>query len=116
MFLEAMAKTEDDDRRRYERISGNGTLATLHAAKHEAMRVAINDISRGGVALRCDWHGTVGEEVKIELPGGDDAVVARMVRNTGGVLALTFRQDAAMLRRVDAALEHIGRQGLRAAA
>ena len=116
MFLEAMAKTEEDDRRRYERISGNGALATLHAAKQEAMRVTINDISRGGVALRCDWHGAVGEEVRIELPGTDEAVVARMVRSTGGALALTFRQDAAMLRRVDAALEHIGRQGQRAAA
>ena len=116
MFLEAMAKTDEDDRRRYERIPGNGTTVTLHVAGHAAMRAAINDISRGGMGVQCDWNGAVGEEVRIELPGADEAVVARMVRHAGGVLALTFRQDNAMLRRVDAALEHIGRQGLRAAA
>ena len=68
------------------------------------MRVAIVDISRGGVSLRCDWQADVGTEVPIELPGGDARVVARIVRSEKGVLALAFRQDAAILRGVDQAL------------
>jgi methyl-accepting chemotaxis protein len=116
MFLEAMAKNDEADRRRYERIPGNGAMATLHRPGHEPMRAAISDISRGGIALRCDWQADVGAEVRVELPGTDEAVVARMVRSRDGCLALTFRQDAAVLRRVDAVLAHIDRLGARAAA
>ena len=86
MFLEAMANTDEDDRRRYERIPGNGAMATLHRSGREAMQVAIIDISRGGVALRCDWRADVGAEVRVVLAGGDEAIVARMVRNIGGSL------------------------------
>src|SRR5262249_23519074 len=100
----------------YERIPGNGATATLHMPGRDAMRVAISDISRGGVGLRCDWQGAIGEEVEIELPGSDKAVVARMVRNRGGMLALAFRQDAAVLRRVDIALDNISRRTVAAAA
>jgi methyl-accepting chemotaxis protein len=103
MFLEAMAKSDEDDRRRYERIPGNGATATLHMPGRDAMRVAISDISRGGVGLRCDWQGAIGEEVEIE-------------RNRGGMLALAFRQDAAVLRRVDIALDNISRRTVAAAA
>jgi hypothetical protein len=74
------------------------------------MRVVISDISRGGVGLQCDWQAAVGAEVEIDLPGSDKAVVARMVRSRDGLLALAFRQDAAVLRRVDSALDNIGRR------
>lgn len=116
MFLEAMAKSDEDDRRRYERIPGNGATATLHAPDRPAMRVVISDISRGGVGLQCDWQAAVGAEVEIDLPGSDKAVVARMVRSRDGLLALAFRQDAAVLRRVDSALDNIGRRTVTAAA
>jgi methyl-accepting chemotaxis protein len=107
-FLEAIAKTDEADRRRYERISGAGALAGLRVTGRDEQRVVVANISRGGVALRCDWQSAAGVEVQVVLPGGAGVVTARTVRTENGVLALAFRQDEAMLRRVDVALEHIG--------
>jgi hypothetical protein len=39
-----------------------------------------------------------------------------MVRSRDGLLALAFRQDAAVLRRVDSALDNIGRRTVATAA
>ena len=106
-FLEAIAKTDEADRRRYERISGAGTIAGLRVPGRDEQRAPVANISRGGVALRCDWRSVPGTEVQVVLPGGGGVVTARTVRTENGVLALAFRQDEAMLRRVDAALEHV---------
>lgn len=115
-FLAAMASSDEAERRAYERISGNGAQAALRPRGSPEMRVAIVDISRGGVSLRCDWRGDVGTEVAVELPGGGAQVGARVVRCEGGVLALAFLQDEAVLRRVDQALALIGRGAVAAAA
>ncbi|HEX3991448.1 MAG TPA: methyl-accepting chemotaxis protein, partial [Acetobacteraceae bacterium] len=115
-FLEAMAKTDEADRRRYERVSGGGAEATLRASGRPDMRVIINDISRGGVSLQTDWTAPAGTEVQIVLPGVDTPVTARTARTRNGVLALAFRQEEAMLRRVDMALAHIGTPTARAQA
>ena len=115
-FLEAIAKTDDADRRRYERISGAGNMAVLRVPGGQELRAAIADISRGGVALRTDWWAAAGTEVQVVLPAGSSAVTARTVRSENGGLALAFRQDEAMLRRVDAALEQIAARGLPMAA
>jgi len=115
-FLEAIAKTDDADRRRYERIAGAGTQAVLRVRGGQEIRVPISDVSRGGMAVQTDWWAAAGTEVQVELPGAPGAVTARTVRTHNGILALAFRQDEAMLRRVDAALEHIGGQAMAAAA
>jgi methyl-accepting chemotaxis protein len=115
-FLKAMASTSEEDRRRYERVAGNAAQAVLRVPGRAAQRVAINDISRGGVSLRSDWSADAGTEVQVELPGADGSVGARTVRSARGELALAFRQDAAVLQRVDQALTHIGALGGRAAA
>lgn len=57
-----------------------------------------------------------GVEVRLDLPGADGPVIARAVRSDQGLLALAFRQDEAMLRRVDRALEHIAASAMPAAA
>ena len=106
-FLKAMASDNDAERRGYERVSGNGTLAVLRPRNGSEMRVVIVDISRGGVSVRCDWRSDAGSEVSIALPGADGTIVARVVRSGGGMLALAFRQDEAMLRRVDQSLAFI---------
>jgi methyl-accepting chemotaxis protein len=117
LFLEAMAKTDEEERRRYERIDGSGSVATLRVPGREVMRAAIFNISRGGVALRTDWQVPAGTAVQMELPGAGGPVAARVARGKDGMLVLALRQDAAMLRQVDAALEHIGRiSALKAAA
>jgi hypothetical protein len=65
------------------------------------VRAAIVDISRGGLSCRCDWRAAAGTEVPIELPDAGGPVIVRIVRSEGGVLALAFRQEEVMLRRVD---------------
>jgi len=106
-FLAVMAKTEDEDRRRYERVAGNGAQAVLRAPGQAETRVVIDDIARGGIALRSAWSADVGTEVQVELPGAAGAVSARVVRSERGLLALAFRQDAAVLRSVDQAMARI---------
>jgi methyl-accepting chemotaxis protein len=114
-FLRAMATTNDEDRRMYERVPGNGALARWQAPGGE-MHAAIVDISRGGLGLRCDWKVEAGSELQIMLPGADGTATARVARSERGQLGLTFRQDAATLARVDLALRHIGGPQRRAAA
>ena len=49
--------------------------------------------------------------MQVALPGAAQPVGARVVRGEGGLLALAFRQDAAMVRQVDQALDHIAGRG-----
>ncbi len=114
-FLAAMART-DEDRRLYERIPGRGAVAMLRPRGGADMRAVVQDVSRGGIALRCDWQAEAGTEVEVVLPGTDHALAARMVRASGGLIGLAFRQDAATLALVDAAVRHIGTRQLAAAA
>jgi methyl-accepting chemotaxis protein len=115
-FLEAMAHADEEERRRYERIPGGGPDVVLRASGQAEQRAEIVDISRGGVAVRCDWTLDVGTEVKMDLAGADAPVIARVVRAVQGVLGLAFRQDEAVLRRVDKALAQITTRSVRAAA
>ena len=103
-FLQEMASTSAESRRRYQRIAGNGAEAVLHTHDGATRHVAIADISRGGVSLRCECQEAVGTEVQVELPGADGAVVARIVRSGGSALALAFRLDETTLRQVDQVL------------
>jgi methyl-accepting chemotaxis protein len=107
LFLHAMEKSDDVSRRRYERISGAGETATLLVAQESARELVIRDISRSGVGLVSDWEGASGTAVRVELPGSGAAVDARVVRSGGGIVALAFRQDEAMLTRVDEAMDRI---------
>ena len=115
-FLQAMASTNEEERRRYERIAGNGTEAVLRSAGQPERRGVILDISRGGTAIRTDWQPSVGTEVQVELPGAGGAVTGRAVRWQNGMLALAFRQEETMLRRVDQALDRIATGAMKAAA
>ena len=114
-FLQAMTSTNDEDRRLYERIPGNGTFARVQTPTAE-LRASVQDISRGGLGLRCDWNGETGSEVSVVLPGTEATVSARVIRAAGGNLGLAFRQDAATLALVDRTLRQIGGMGARAAA
>ncbi|CAH2602816.1 HAMP domain-containing protein [Rhodovastum atsumiense] len=102
-FLAAV-RDESGDRRRYERIPGNGAMARVTAAGHAAAPFTIQDISRGGVAVNCTWTLPPGAEATVELPGLGRPVGCRVVRSGSGGLALVFRQDPATLELVDRAL------------
>jgi methyl-accepting chemotaxis protein len=106
-FLEVMAHADEDERRRYERIAGNGATAVLHVPGRPELPAVILDLSRGGIALQCGWSADPGTEVQLGLPGAGGLVVARIVRGAGEVLGLAFRQEEAMLRRVDVTLAQI---------
>ena len=106
-FLTALNHTEEAQRRRYERIDGHGLHARLMLNGANGIDVVIRDISRGGVAVECRATAACGSEATILLPGTGEPVAARVVHAGDGALALVFRQEAALLARVDGALDHI---------
>ncbi|KAA5612708.1 methyl-accepting chemotaxis protein [Rhodovastum atsumiense] len=112
-FLAAL-REDGSNRRRYERIPGNGTMAMLAAAGRGRVTVPVQDISRGGLAVLCDWTLPAGAEVTIELPQAGGEIHARVVRSNGRDLGLVFRQDVATLARVDRVLAGIGGAGMAA--
>jgi methyl-accepting chemotaxis protein len=114
-FLQAMVNPNNEERRRYERIPGNGTFALVRIPGGE-LRASIHDISRGGLGLNCDLQGEAGSEVVVVLPDTGTTVATRVIRAGSGQLALAFRQDPATLALVDQALRHIEGAATRAAA
>ena len=115
-FLRAMASPDKSERRRYERVSGRNTTAVLHVPGEKPQHLVINDIARGGVALRCDWWTRAGMAVGVGLPGLDNPLPARLVRSTGGLLSLAFLQEEEVMLRVDQAIDRINAAVLRDAA
>jgi methyl-accepting chemotaxis protein len=109
-FLAAMANSNEAERRLYERIDGAGSRVKLRTSGRDETEAVIQNISRGGVALRCDLPVPVGAEVAIRLPGGTDDVSGRVARTGQGTIAISFRQDKASLERVDRALDTIARR------
>ena len=105
-FLAAV-RSDVGDRRRYERIPGNGAVATLRASGQTG-RAVLFDVSRGGASLECDWSLTAGSPLEVELPGGGGGVAARAVRSEGGRLAVVFSSEPAAIARIDRAIDAIG--------
>ncbi|CAH2602612.1 HAMP domain-containing protein [Rhodovastum atsumiense] len=105
-FLSAV-RDETGNRRRYERIPGGGATATLSAEGRTAS-APVFDLSRGGVALHCDWQFPAGTNVTVSFPGAGGPIGARVVRGDGRTLALVFRQDPEALARIDRMLAQIG--------
>ena len=102
-FLRAV-RDETGDRRRYERLPGGGATATLTTPGRPPATVAVQDISRGGIALCCDWRLPPGTEVAIVLSGSGGAINGRVVRADGSGVGLVFRQDSDSLARIDRVL------------
>jgi methyl-accepting chemotaxis protein len=108
-FMTAVAHTDEQNRRRYERIPGGQHTAVL-VIDGGANSCVIKDISRGGVALVSQWAAAPGTAVEIQLPGTDLPVAARIVRTGNGCVAVSFRQTNASLGAVDLALDTISGQ------
>jgi methyl-accepting chemotaxis protein len=115
-FLRAMARTDEDNRRRYERIPGQGMTAVLHPPGEAPRTLVITDISRSGVALQGAWSASVGAAVELGLPGAAAPVAARLVRSNEGTMALSFHQTDAVLQLVDQAMERVREAAPREAA
>jgi methyl-accepting chemotaxis protein len=106
-FLTSVSSLDDNDRRKYERISGNGAEAELSVSNRARVRAAIVDISRGGVALRLDASEPAGKEVELWLPGVDTQIHGRVVRCDKGAMAICFRQNGATLAAIDRFLSQL---------
>ncbi len=108
-FLTVMTQRETDERRAYERIPGNGATASVSLAGRSGTHAVVQDISRGGAALRCDIQAPPGAELQVDLtPGGQ--VAGRAVRSGNGVLVVAFRQDSQTLALLDRAIVAIAQK------
>jgi methyl-accepting chemotaxis protein len=103
-FLRTMAQ-DDGYQRRYERIPGNDTQATLEIRDGPRVQALVQDISRGGAALRCSAPCVAGDEVAVVLPGMRVQAGARVVRSGAGTVAIAFQQDDGNLAAVDTAID-----------
>jgi methyl-accepting chemotaxis protein len=104
-FLLAI-RSDTGDRRRYERIPGNGAGVTVQALDRDA-KATLRDLSRGGASLYSDWNLPVGTPVAVTLPSADGVANGRVVRSDGRELAIVFASDPANLARVDRAMEYL---------
>jgi hypothetical protein len=115
-FLAAMVDSSETDRRRYERVSGDGSRATLRVAGRIDAEITIKDISRGGIALICDWPLPAGMEIEVVLPGAAGPLSGRVARAENGLVIATFRHDPTSLGALDRALDTIARRPVAKAA
>ncbi len=99
-FLQAV-QAEDGDNRRYERLNGNGIMAAMEISGKRVDQVAIQNISRGGVAVESGLCPPAGTEVRIILPGGRADLAGRVARTVDGILAIVLRQDETNFANVD---------------
>ncbi len=114
-FLKTMANPTDEQRRQYERVPGNGMRAVLGSGPREGASVMVKNISRGGVALDCDWAPLAGQAVSVTINASHALIQGRVIRSGEGVIAIAFGQDAANLALIDQALTTLGGRSLRAA-
>jgi len=106
-FLSSVSSLDENDRRKYERIPGNGAEAELMLSNQGRVRAAIVDVSRGGIALRLDASEPAGKDVELWLPETNTKVHSRVVRCSNGTMALCFRQDAQTLAVIDRVLSRL---------
>ncbi len=102
-FLTAI-RSDAGERRRYERISGNGAPVTLRALGREA-RCSLRDVSHGGAAVVCDWTLPPGTGVEIDLPQATGVVTGRVAHSDGHEVGLVFGSHPANPGRIDRVLD-----------
>jgi methyl-accepting chemotaxis protein len=102
-FLDAV-QNDSGERRRFERIAGNGVTATLRAPGMAPIKAVIHDFSRTGVALRHGGPVAAGKDVEIDLPDAGGSVTGRVVRAADGLVAIAFSEDSSMVARIERSL------------
>ncbi len=111
-----MTRTQDEQRRRYERIPGRGAEVKVRVPGQPELTAEIVDISRSGVSVQSGLEPDCGTEAQIVLPGYGVSIAARVIRSDGRVVAFAFRQDPLALEQIDRVLDYISdRTGVRAA-
>ena len=106
-------RSDTGNRRTYERIPGNGAVVTLRAAG-KTCQATVNNVSRGGALLDCEWTLKPGSSVEVDLPGAAGRVPGRVARTVDRQVAVVFSSEASALERIDRAVDSI--QAMRKAA
>jgi methyl-accepting chemotaxis protein len=106
-FLIAV-RDDTGERRRHERVPGDGATVTVRVADRPEIAAPLRDISLSGASIVGEWHLPAGQEVEFGLPHVSGMVPGRVVRCGAGFLALVFRQDHATADRVNDAIQTLG--------
>jgi hypothetical protein len=93
----AAMRADESNRRHYERLPGNGIMASPRVQSHPARDTKGLGVSRGGIAISGDLELAAVEAVEVSLLGMDTAAKGRVARSQVGRLAVAFRQDPANL-------------------
>jgi methyl-accepting chemotaxis protein len=108
-FLFAV-RDDTGDRRRHDRVRGNGATVLVRLAGQADVLAPLIDISVDGAAVRGAWQLATGQEIELGLPDGGGTVPGRVVRCEDGVLAVLFQQDGATADRVGRAADALARR------
>jgi len=103
-FFHAMPR-EEAHRRRHERMDVDGLPTTIVTADGRECGASITNICRGGAALHGSVTGSVGDPLKVVIPGRGMVIEGRLLRTDNTAFAMTFRQDQPNLERIDALID-----------
>ena len=85
-----MSTSSFTELRVHPRHSMNGALGL--SVNDQQLRCRLNNISISAVSVTTDQELEIGETVTIEMPGVGE-LQARVVRVSGGIVALSLNQD-----------------------
>jgi methyl-accepting chemotaxis protein len=102
---------DSNERRRFERVAGLGSLATVKRADGTWMTGVVRDLSRTGMGFVHDGDLAVGDKVEVELPHEAGTVSGRVVRRGAGIVGIAFDAEASDSTSVDRALSEMAKAG-----
>jgi methyl-accepting chemotaxis protein len=105
-FLSAV-HNDSGERRKFERIVGNGVIAMIRLPGQPCTKAVVQDISKTGIALRHRSTTAAGTAVEVDLPFAAGLATARVIRADGNTVALEFDSDPAKLARVGAVVTNL---------
>jgi methyl-accepting chemotaxis protein len=111
-FLRVMESTDDSDRRRYDRVPGNGLKVKLDVAGRPPLTAEVIDLSRGGLAVASAQPLPPGTEILVRHDGAATGIGARVCRADGRVLGLAFHQDQKTAALADDLIDRATRAGV----
>lgn len=109
-FLAAM-RAGEAERRRHERVPGNGLRAVPRPRGGGDIEAVVHDISRGGAALACDAVLETGTEVELMLSAAGGPLKGRVAFTREGNVGVTFSHDAETVAWADRVLDALTGRG-----
>ncbi len=104
-FLVAVRNDVRVERRRHQRVDGNGAAVGVAVSGQPEHWGVLWDISHTGASVTGEWTIPAGTEVTLGLPDGIGRVPGRVARCEPDLLSLVFRQDETSAALIDRALD-----------